>query len=252
MGVQNGKVIAFKSGEIYRIKSASLSDRETANAFPDGNNGFILSDRLESVQIDKAVGCEYPDTVCNCGNRLVWLGSNGRVYALATTTFGNQNNVYDVSSVINGPLNSDIAALSQYDSLFGFDCCGYYMLFVGSRVYVMDHRTGGFGCSDKYETDRSTPKSLAWYIWDIPESVKTVNGICFGDNPIICCINKARRISYFSTFSHGGDSLLSTENFEIFKQDSEIKSFISTVKSDLGAADVKKELKASHCTCREI
>lgn len=181
--VQNGKLIAFKPGETYRVITSAKGDREVAINLPE-TSSYTKSDTLSAQTIDNSIGCVDGSTVRLCGNRLVWLGGDGGVYALATTTYGNTTNIFRISRPIDGRIKE---ALSSAENIFALTNGGQYMLFAGKTVFVMNHRVRGFGYSKTYYAHDDEIKSPAWYVWETAEGMNFLGGSVVNGQPVLVC-----------------------------------------------------------------
>ncbi len=174
LGVQNDKLVAFKENEIHRIISNNGRFYNTNAYLPERSTEIVVDDEVYSMGVHTQIGCDCPNTLKLCGSRLVWLNSSGKVYVLATTTYGKENNVYEVSSAITELIKSH----NKYDfrGAIAAEYDGYYFLFLGDgyetpTVLLMDYRVKSFGQSGSYLGSKSVDRNLAWYLWDFPRNV---------------------------------------------------------------------------------
>ena len=208
--VQNGKLIAFKPSETYRI--ITYFDRETVekeSVLPEQTT-YIKGDVLGMQTIDNGIGCAAPATIRLCGNRLVWLGEDKSVYALATTTYGNTTNIYKVSQPLGDRL---LSAISGNVNPFAVTEGGQYMLFAGEKVFVMNFRVRGFGYSKTYYAGDDEIKSPAWYIWKTPQAA-FIGGAVIGGNAIFVCRGTVKRYYYLSVTGGAEDKTLTLSQGE--------------------------------------
>lgn len=180
-GKQSELLVIFKERELYcsyyvqgslptaeQLQNQEVIDIEAAQAlFP-------------IYQLHPAVGCDCPDTIRLCNNRLVWFNSNMKVYGLFTTGQYSERNVRELSRPIEKKLlklREDIAArITSNDSdtvrahlmqAFATEHESNYLLHVGSDVFVMDYSSYGFTYFSSYSNDEKMAKAVAWYIWQI-------------------------------------------------------------------------------------
>lgn len=165
--VQNGKLIAFKPGETYKVTTSFRDEKVTRQAVLPDRTVYVRSDILSAQTIDASIGCSNPSTLRLCGSRLVWLSDDGNVYALATTTYGNTTNIYKVSQPLGGKLKEK---LTNATNVFAVTSGGEYLLSVDDTVFVMNYRVRGFGYSRTYYSKDDKLKSPAWFIWKLPQN----------------------------------------------------------------------------------
>lgn len=164
-GTQGELLVIFKDSEIY-CTQYTQSD-VTAD---DVMNGSVLDieaavAKFCMVQIHSEMGCDCPDTLRLCNNRLVWLNSDGRVYGLFTAGQYNERNVRALSDAIHVELAGQEKKLLLAASAAELE--SNYLLMVGSTVYVMDYSSYGFSYYSSYSSDEKAQKAITWYIWDL-------------------------------------------------------------------------------------
>lgn len=245
MAVQQNKLIAFKENEIYKI---DISDRDSstyADTLLDTEYDFFQSDKLSTTPIHLEIGCRSADTVALCGSKLIWLGGEGRVYTLATTTYGKENNVYEVSL----PIKNELSSLdkSSLDSAFSVEWDGYYMLFIGKKVFLLDYKIKNFGIYSTFTGLKDTASSISWYIWKFPEAIKCSDVLSLGENLIAGCITTPAILSYTAVIGADKDILLNSDaqtNTEY-----EINAVFSLKRNDLEIAESLKNIDEIFFEC---
>ena len=209
--VQNGKLIAFKPGEVYRIITSFSNEKYEKEAVLPETTLYIMGDKMKVQTIDTGIGCSAPKTIMLCGSRLVWLGSDGNAYALATTTYGNTINVYRVSR----PVEQHIKAFAKNGSEpFAVNKDGYYILLFGGDVLIMNYKAKGFGYSKSYNAGDFVLKSPAWYRWKLPENAAYISAAGIGDGIILTSHIENGLSGFLSTVSGERDSFIIRENGE--------------------------------------
>ncbi|MBR6902442.1 MAG: hypothetical protein IKN39_00960 [Clostridia bacterium] len=236
--VQNGKLIAFKPGETYRV-TTSFNDESTKKlAVLPENIFYIKSDTLGAQTIDTNIGCPYPKTLRLCGSRLVWLAADGNVYALATTTYGNTTNIYKVSQ----PLGDSLAQkLTGARKVFAVTDGGKYILVIDDTAFVMNFRVRGFGYSRTYYSKDDTLKSPAWFVWKLPEAC----AIYGGEDVDSCAVfySSLSPITYYTSIISGDtDNSVIYEDYEYKNCSSPIESGFLTKYFDFSRPDLYKRL----------
>ena len=191
LGRQNKSVVIFKEKEIYSAYYSS------------GN--FLVTN------IHSSIGCDIPQTVTMCDNRLVWTNSGGEVYLLATLSQYSVTAVYRIPSII--PPEEILTA--YYRAACSFK--DMYMLFIGNRAYVMDYADAA---------KRNTAdfvKSVRWFVWEFPEDTTVLSAFAGETKLTLICTTGSHRDSLFyisdldeqgsadNYIPHGGTSYVSRE-----------------------------------------
>ncbi len=147
-GKQSDMLVIFKEREVYATRYAA-GGSYTAEDLQSGRvtDTEAAAAVFTITQIHSERGCDCPDTLALCGERLVWCSSDGHVYTL------HSGGTYDVRSVrsVSKPVEAALArarpdVLRAASAAFYSEC---YLLLVGSTVYVFD------------------TTMAAWYCWDV-------------------------------------------------------------------------------------
>lgn len=117
------------------------------------------------VQINPNIGCPYPDTVNLCRNRLVWLGSGGKVYSLVSSNQYSERSIYVVSDMIQTKLRQE-----KLYNAFALDWDGYYCLNIGGHVYLMDYNSYGYIYAASHTKTEDANLQIPWYYWELPQN----------------------------------------------------------------------------------
>lgn len=237
--VQNGKLIAFKSGETYRIITSFSDDViEKETVLPESTI-YVRGDTLSAQTIDNTIGCISEKTIRLCGSRLVWMGGDKSIYALATTTYGNTTNIYRISQPIDGRIKSIDFNIAK---AFAITKGGKYILFLGSSVFAMNFKVRGFGFSKAYYAKDDTMKSPAWFAWHIPSDANFYNGAQTETNALIMSSFNREEAFYLTVPSGDCDSFMIRENDTDKEEEQAIESGIKTKIIDLGDAGRLKRI----------
>lgn len=168
-GKQNGMLVVFKERELYCCDYAyrAVEDEELiAGEVVDVTTAAFFPLR----QLHPAVGCDLPQTVRLCGNRLVWANTDGAVYMLSALNAWSEKAVrcisYAVAPTLKGKLST--ASAVRYH--------GYYLLVCGDEVFLFDTMTGGFTGFTSYADERRAGDAIPWYRWRFPFAVSVAMG----------------------------------------------------------------------------
>ena len=235
--VQNGKLIAFKPGETYKIITSAEEATKKLAVLPE-NIFYVKSDTLSVQTIDTEIGCPYPKTLKLCGSRLVWLSGDGTVYALATTTYGNTTNIYRVSQPLGESLKE---ALNTAQHIFAVTHAGKYILSVDDTAFVMNFRVRGFGYSRTYYSKDDTLKSPAWFVWKLPDDATIYGGANIDGNALFLS-SPSDMYYYISTISGETDKSVVYKNFDTETVSAPISSGFCTKYFDFSRPDLYKRI----------
>ncbi len=203
---QSDQLILFKERELYSTtyRAGSLSEATVENAM--SSTLTSLSAIFPLTQIHGAVGCDCPDSIQLCRNRLVWADSGGRVYTLVAANRYSECNVQELSRSIAPLLEAcGAAALRQATSA---DWQGRYLLLVGDRIFCLDYGDTAFDYITSAGDNERAQRRLVWHPWRLPEEANggrlttVADQLCleqvlfYGDETV-----EAFSYLYFSRFS---------------------------------------------------
>lgn len=248
MAVQNNKLIAFKSSEIYLI-SIKKNDSELLLDGLVGSTVTSFEDRqITQSLIHGSVGCAKKETLTVCGNRLVWLSIDYRVYTLATTTYGKENNVYCVSTPIGNILKS--YSEGELKNAFAFDHNGYYVLYIEQSLYMLNYRIKNFGISAVYTALGDHGDSISWYVMKLPYQ-KYYSGYSNGDKIYLSCVDLLEKYCVIATLDGEKDMVLAVEDGKVIQKELSIESNITTKFFTLGNPNIRKNIEEV-CICMDF
>lgn len=239
LGVVCNKLIAFKPNEIYKI-NLTVGDAYTPEGILSGQKaGFIHNDTLTTTAVHSFIGCDCPDTLKNCSNRLVWLTSIGKVYTLATTTYGKENNIFEVSANISDFLKTHTA--NGLKKAYAADTDGYYMLILGKKIAVMDYRIKDFGFPQKYAGSGDNDGAISWYLWDYCIGLDAASVTKIEGNTVFACNSEDLKYQYISMLKGEKDIIVNTDesgNSQLTEYG--IESGFTTCYTDFGQMEAPK------------
>lgn len=237
MAVQNNKLIAFKSGEIYQVSLEKNESELLSDSLWDGSSLSFENKQIRLSFIHGSIGCINKNTLAVCGNRLVWLGNDANVYTLATTTYGKENNVYCLSDSISNILKT--YSDTELSSAFGFNANGYYVLHIAKSLYLLNYRIKNFGISPVYTALGKPPETISWYVLKLPHQ-KYYSGYFTGNEINLFCGDINSKYCVLSTLYGENDNILSYENGTAVQKKQEIKSSITTKFFCFGSPHTRK------------
>ncbi len=210
LGSVCNKLIAFKKSGVYRIKNTSGKIFTTEGDIVGNIANYYSSDQLECESIHDEIGCECPETLRQCSNRLIWLNTDKKVYTLATTTYGKENNIFEISSFIKNLFsdlnNSDILSASAVSA------DGYYYLLIKNKIFTLNYRNKDFGYPEKYSKTENSAGGISWYYSDFEDKDYIISSMKFFTKPAFCFTTRNKTISYLSVLEGGTDSFETVVN----------------------------------------
>lgn len=170
-GKQNELLVIFKERELFYTyyqqgEAYSAADVISQNVI----DVTAASAYFPLVQIHGSIGCDCPNSIQLCRNRLVWASTQGKVYTLTTNNQYSERNVYEVSGMVERRLEKE--TMEALADAFSCDWQGLYCLFVNNHVYLMDYNSYGYQYAYSYSKTEDSNVMIPWWYWELPE----VNG----------------------------------------------------------------------------
>ena len=164
-GRQNDTLVIFKERETYYTQYMRNSDITAQNLIDQSVVDYAASSvYFPMIQLHPNIGCDLPDTVQLCRNRLVWACSDGNVYTLMSEDQYSERNIYCISDMIKRKLKNETG------KAYSADWNGHYMLFYGSHIYVMNYESYGYVYASSYNKTSDAQLMIPWWYWELPES----------------------------------------------------------------------------------
>lgn len=162
-GKQGENLVIFKENSIYytcyqQNNNVSADDLISQSVIDiDANSTYF-----PIIQLNGYVGCDCPDTIQMCRNRLVWASSEGKVYTLCTMNQYNEHTVYELSDMIAPKLKEYKRVLKTATSA---DFAGHYILLLEDCAFVMDYCSYGYQYVYSYSKNEDANVLIPWYFW---------------------------------------------------------------------------------------
>ena len=176
-GRQDTSLVILKYRELYQAEYVSSNISADENIEDGGYYDLTQSAYFPLRQVHGYIGCDCPNTVQLCRNRLVWANSDGKVYTLITQNQYNERAVFSVSEMIDPKLRKESLA-----EAFSADWNGYYCLLVGKRMYVMDYNSYGFSYISSFSKSEDANIKIPWYYWELPD---TAHGLILNEGRLV-------------------------------------------------------------------
>lgn len=158
-GKQADMLVVFKENETYFTKynTRDITAEELINQsvidYAASKVYFLLT------LIHSSIGCDLPDTVKLCRNRLVWATKDGKVYTLTSDNQYSERNIFEVGEMINRKTDLCGAAVAC-------DWGGYYVLLCRNRAFLMDYNSGGYQYVYSYQKNEDANVRIPWYVFE--------------------------------------------------------------------------------------
>lgn len=114
------------------------------------------------IQLNGSIGCDCPNTVQLCRNRLVWANSDGNVYAIYSNNQYSERTIYKLSDMIHPALVKE----NDLKNAVSCDFEGHYLLGVNNRIYVMDYNSYGYQYAASFSKTEDSNIQIPWYVWE--------------------------------------------------------------------------------------
>lgn len=167
-GRQSDMLVIFKENETYftqYVKNSNITaDDLIKQKVVDYEANSVY---FPIVTLNAKIGCDCPDTIQLCKNRLVWAASNGKVYTLCNNNQFSERNIYEISGMIERKLKSE----DNLKLAFSIDIDNCYMLFTEKNVYVMQYESYGYTYIASYSKTEDAQLRIPWWCWELPYSV---------------------------------------------------------------------------------
>lgn len=212
---QNKSIIMFKEKEIY--------------------SAYYTSGNFAITNIHTSIGCDLPETVALCDNRLVWTNRGGQVYMLSSLSQYSAASVYKLSNNIANILAGD----SAIENAMACACTDNdkYIIFAENRAYVMDYRKA------IKQSANAFVNAASWYVWELPQPVKVVAAFSSSEGLALICRADARTTSchYLARLdASSNDTFFIAGNNEFMPNKAPITGKIETVLLDGDTPEINK------------
>lgn len=179
-GRQNDTLVIFKERETYYTQYMQNTNITAEDLINQNVVDYAASSvYFPMVQLHPNIGCDLPDTIQLCRNRLVWASTTGKVYTLMSQNQYSERNIYEISEMIENKLIKE--------SLLSSCACdwnGYYLLFAGNSVYAMDYNSYGYAYASSYNKTEDANVKIPWWYWTLNNNVSSAFTV---DNDVVLC-----------------------------------------------------------------
>ena len=157
-GKQNDMLVIFKENEVYYTRYVQNADITADNLI----NQTIIDYQAASVyfpivQLHTEIGCNVPDSIQLCRNRLVWAHTSGNIYTLVSANQYNERNIYSLSAMIERGLSISKNATSA-------DWNGYYCLLCNDKLWLLSYDSYGYQYVLSYSKAEDAAIKIPWFV----------------------------------------------------------------------------------------
>lgn len=202
-GRQSDMLVIFKENETFFTRYTQ-NDSITADELINQSvvDYTASSVYFPMIQLHSSIGCDCPDTVQLCRNRLVWACSDGNVYTLVSENQYNERAIFKISEMVKRRLSAE-----NFTNAYSADVNGKYFLFTGSSIYVMDYESYGYNYISSYTKTDDAQLRIPWWYWSIEQNHYLP--IAISDTLLLFAEGGSSSFNYeidFRVFSADGDS----------------------------------------------
>lgn len=260
-GKQENILVVFKESEIYYATYVAGGDF-TAQDVIDGKVVDVAANmaKFPITPIHSSVGCDCPNTVSLCNNRLIWATSGKKVYTLTSANQYSERNVFELSDAIQPELNGwDESLMKEY--AFSVDWDGNYFLFCLDKAVVFNYGGNAFANISSYADPKKSQRYMGWYIWAFVDYAQAIKGYVFGGvcqligrgQKIYIDPETGQRESYdFLVHYHFGGMSDTALYYDEITGDTPIHSMFQTKLFDFGRPERRKNVRKLHIGATDV
>ena len=168
---QDNMLVIYKNKSLY-YSVYSAGETYTAEDVLSGKviDVSTLDAQFPIIQINDKIGCDLPNSIQLCGDRLVWACRDNNVYMLRSANQYSTVNVSRVSHMLGDKLKLSVkdATATTYD--------GFYMLKSGNKMYLMNYDQYYFNALPSYSDTKKAGRKMQWFIWELPDVATSAAG----------------------------------------------------------------------------
>ena len=173
-------LVIFKEHSVY-IATCVEGEGVTVEQLSSGAVTDVTSyaATFPTANINDDIGCDLPETVQLCRNRLVWANSTGKVYQIVTHSMTSERNIYAISGNIEKLIKQELKKIDNPKlTASATSWQGYYLLSLGNKtVFVMNYDNYGFTNIYSYSKTDDAESRIEWYKWAFVYDVVNVANV---------------------------------------------------------------------------
>lgn len=173
-------LVIFKEHSVY-IATCVEGEGVTVEQLSSGAVTDVTSyaATFPTANINDDIGCDLPETVQLCRNRLVWANSTGKVYQIVTHSMTSERNIYAISGNIEKLIKQELKKIDNPKlTASATSWQGYYLLSLGNKtVFVMNYDNYGFTNIYSYSKTDDAESRIEWYKWEFVYDVVNIANV---------------------------------------------------------------------------
>lgn len=195
------------------------------------------------IDISGDIGCDLPDTVKLCNNRLIWANRNGKVYTLTNANQYSQMNIYELSAMIEP---ETAAKRIVGGNAVRYD--GYYMLqymindnsqtVPDSVAYLLRLESDGVRYVT-YGKVKNKELKTAWFKFSIDGNMLNTDD-AYGNIPALYMTEGSNHLFFYGFSQNDYDEIPDESGQELTTEHREIDCFLLTKAFDFGLPNYRK------------
>lgn len=177
---QSNMLVIFKEHELfYSVYSEGAS--YTAQDVVGGKIMDVItaSATFPMVTIHSEIGCDLPESIQLCGDRLVWACKDRNVYMLKGANQYSTANITKISDMCGRKLKR-----ADFKNVKSCTCDGYYFLGLGNEIFVLNYDYYYFANLPSYSDSNKSQRRLIWYVWELLNLGENISSFCASDKYI--------------------------------------------------------------------
>lgn len=161
---QDDMLVIFKEKELFYANYIQ-GEGYTAEDVLTGRvvDVTTLDARFPVVQINDKIGCDIPNSIQLCGDRLVWACTDNNVYMLRSANQYSTANIGIVSSLVKNKL-----VLSNAERVTSTTFEGFYVLKSAGKMFLLNYDYYYFNSLPAYSDTKKAQRKMQWFIWEVP------------------------------------------------------------------------------------
>lgn len=177
---QNNMLVVFKEKELF-YTVCSEGSSYTAEDVVAGRVIDIstASATFPMINIHSEIGCNLPESIQLCGDRLVWACKDRNVYMLKGANQYSTANITKISDMCDRKLKR-----ADFKNVKSCTCDGYYFLGLGNEIFVLNYDYYYFANLPSYSDSKKSQRRLIWYVWELPNLGENISSFCASDKYI--------------------------------------------------------------------
>lgn len=190
------------------------------------------SDGYSVQQISGNAGCDCPDTVCLCGNKTMWLNSDGRLYMLSGVG-EYSNNICIMSDNFENVIKK--VAVGNIKKAKAIFTGGRYLLLVNNKIVAIS--------MENTESSASAIKdNLKCFVWTLPDEIKCSSINEVGNKTVLLSRDSTGKVIFCSVLADNGgkDTYICYGDGSVKVESKEVGTIIRTKAYDCSAFYKKK------------